>query len=73
MTVISGMAHIGVGRQEGGGGVGGGGESVAGGRLYLPLGTSSNAVFSVSDRNRFNSQDMLRQLLTEVWYHSQPY
>ena len=54
------MTHIGVGRQEGGGGVGGGGESVAGGMLYLPLGTGSSAVFSVSDRNRFNSQDKLR-------------
>ena len=54
MTVISGMAHIGMGRQEGGGGRG---ESVAGGRLYLPLRTSSSAVFSVSDTNRFNSQD----------------
>ena len=67
------MAHIGVGRQEGGGGMGGRGESVAGGRLYLPLGTSSSAVFSVSDRNRFNSQDKLRQSLAAVWYHSQPY
>ena len=54
------MAHIGVGRQERGGGVGGGGKLVAGGRLYLLLGTGSSAVFSVSDRNRFNSQDKLR-------------
>ena len=54
------MAHIGVARQEGGGGMGGGGKSVAGGRLYPPLGTSGSVVFSVSDTNKFNSQDKLR-------------
>ena len=35
--------------------------------------TDSSAVSSVSDRNRLNQQDKLRQSLAAVWHHLHPY
>ena len=56
------------GGRGGGGGGGGGGQGMGG----LPLDTDSNDVLSVSDRNRLNPQDRLKQSLAAVWYHSHP-
>ena len=53
--------------------MGGGGRWVAKGGLYLPLYTGSSAVSLVSDRNRLNPWDKLRQSLAAVLYHSHPY
>ena len=49
--------------------VGGGwGEWVAGGGLYLPLGTDNSVVSSFSDKNRLNPQSKSRQSLAAVWH-----
>ena len=35
--------------------------------------TDSSAVSSISDRNRHNPQDRVRQSLAAIWHHTHPY